>query len=150
MNSAAATAAAKSVGEARPQKIVKNSFTSESEPELAESFGEDSSSDKEERLMQLFRNMGPERARRTHEKLRERRERSFLFVLLASFEEGGAELFQLFLSCRHRRTSTVRCHFRYGATSPATQITRKTNRPCVRTGWGCVRHCISRMKKKSG
>ena len=50
MNSAAASAAVKSVGEARPPRFVKYSVTSESESELAESVGEDSSSEKEERL----------------------------------------------------------------------------------------------------
>ena len=43
MNSAAATVAVKSVGEVRPPRFVKYSVTSETEPELAESFGEDSS-----------------------------------------------------------------------------------------------------------
>ena len=37
MNSAAATAAVKSAGEARPSRIVKKSVTSESESELVES-----------------------------------------------------------------------------------------------------------------
>ena len=65
----------KSVSEARPPRFVKYSVTSESEAELAESLGEDSSSDEEERLVQLLRNMEPERAWRMLEKLRERRER---------------------------------------------------------------------------
>ena len=43
MNSAAATAAVKSAGEARLLRFVKYSVTSESEPELAESSDEESS-----------------------------------------------------------------------------------------------------------
>ena len=43
MNSAAATAAVKSVAEVRPPRFVKYSVTSESEPELAESSDEESS-----------------------------------------------------------------------------------------------------------
>ena len=47
MDSAAATAAAKSVGEARPPTFVKYSVTSESVPELAESSDEESSDEAE-------------------------------------------------------------------------------------------------------
>ena len=71
MNSDAATAAVKSVGEARPPRFVKHSVTSESEPELAESLGGDSSSDRDEQFMQLLRSLEQERALRMLEKLRE-------------------------------------------------------------------------------
>ena len=47
MNSAAATAAVKSAGEARPSRFVKHSVTSESEPELAKSSDEESSDEAE-------------------------------------------------------------------------------------------------------
>ena len=43
MNSAAAAAAVKPVGEARPPRLVKHSVTSASEPELAKSSDEESS-----------------------------------------------------------------------------------------------------------
>ena len=55
---------AKTSGEAGPPRFVKYSVTSESEPELAESLGGDSSSDQDEQFMQLLRNMGQERALR--------------------------------------------------------------------------------------
>ena len=90
-NSAAATADANSADEARPRGFAKHSATIESEPELVESFGEDSFSDQEKQLLHSLRNMGPERAMRSLEKLRERRD------LPAWLVEGFAELFQRFL-----------------------------------------------------
>ena len=60
--------------EARPSGFAKHSGTTESEPELVESFSEDSSSDQEKRLLHSLRGMGQERAMRSFEKLRERRD----------------------------------------------------------------------------
>ena len=65
-------AVARPADEARPPGFVKYSVTSESNPDLAESFGEDSSSEKEERLLQLFRKLERERSLRMLDKLRER------------------------------------------------------------------------------
>ena len=59
--------------------------------QLEESFGEDSFSDQEKQLLHSLRNMGRERAMRSFEKLRERRD------LPAWLAEGFAELFQRFL-----------------------------------------------------
>ena len=83
-DSRTATAAVKSVGESRPPRFGKYSITSESEPELAESSGGDSSSNKDEQFMQLLRSMGQERAFRMLEKLREFERRS----------EGGLATFR--------------------------------------------------------
>ena len=124
MNSAAATAAVKVCW-------------SQSKPTLAQSFGEDSSSDEEERQRQLFRNTGLERARRTLEKLRERRERleqvekerslSYLFFQQALWKDG-LNCFSFSFRVATDAPGLVKCHFRYGATSLASQITCKTNK----------------------
>ena len=87
-NIAAATTVAYSADEVRPPGFAKHSVTTESVPKLVEPFGEDSLSDQEKQLLHSFRNMGRERAMRSLEKLRERRD------LPAWLEEGLAELFQ--------------------------------------------------------
>ena len=69
-HTAAASAVANSADEARPPGFAKHSATTKCEPELVELFGEDSSSDIEERLLHSLRNVGQERARRVLEKLR--------------------------------------------------------------------------------
>ena len=83
MNSAAAAAAVKSVGAAGPPSYVKYSVTSEPELELTESSG-DSSSEKDEQLMQLLCNMEQERALRMLEELRELKGGSFNNLLSLS------------------------------------------------------------------
>ena len=67
----AATAVAKSAGEARPSRFVEYSVTSESEPEHAESPDGNSSFDKDEQYMQLLRIMEQGSASQMLEKLRE-------------------------------------------------------------------------------
>ena len=74
-------------------------------PSTEECFGEDSSSDKEERLLQSLRNMGRERALRSLEKLRERP------GLPARLVEGFAELVQRCPFELYRRISNVHQFF---------------------------------------
>ena len=83
-NAAVAAAVANSADEGRPPGVAKHSATT------VESFGEDSSSDKVERLLYSLRDAGLERAMRSLEKLREKRD------LLAWMVKGLAELFSGF------------------------------------------------------
>ena len=89
-NTVAAAAIAYAADEARPPGFAKHSATTESVPELVESFGEDFFSDQEKQLLHSLRNMGRERAMRSLEKLREKRD------LPSWLDEGLAELFQRF------------------------------------------------------